>query len=230
MLLLLIGCETDQGLFVYSDDVAMTDTSAPNTAPPEDTSQPDDTTPPDDTQDTDDEQDAPPRAPRAGELVISELMVNPAGVSDDTGEWVELYSAASVTLDLSGLSLGDDGVDDAEVVFFDAIVSPGELIVLCASEVSNGGVSCQGTYLYQSFGGGFALSNSEDEVVVLAADGTVLDAIQYSEGFSVTGQSMGVAPGCLDATANDAAGCWCAQSGPLSSGDYGNPGSWNDGC
>ena len=228
MLLLLIGCETDQGLFVYTDDMAVTDTSAP--ASPEDTSQPDDTPPPDDTQDTDDEQDAPPRAPRAGELVISELMVNPVGVSDDTGEWVELYSAASVDLDLSGLRLGDDGVDDAEVALIDPIVSPGELIVLCASASSNGGVSCQGTYLYQSFGGGFALSNSEDEVVVLAVDGTIVDATQYSEGFSVAGQSLGVAPGCLDAAANDVASCWCAQSGALSSGDVGNPGSWNDGC
>ena len=162
--------------------------------------------------------------------VISELMINPSGSADETGEWVELYNAADDALDLSGLALGDDGVDDADIDFSEEVIAPGQFIVLCASEEDNGGVDCAGTYLYQTFGGGFALSNTEDEVVVISDDGDVIDTFGYGDGLAPAGQSLGVNPSCLDATSNDATGCWCAQSGSLSSGDEGNPGEDNDGC
>ena len=230
LLSLLIACEPDQGLFVYPTEDAPEETGLLDTG--------DAPQPPDSGEDSSEDSDAPdteeeesgPRPPAVGELVISELMINPAGVGDEVGEWVELYSRADVPLTLGGLMLGDEGVDGALVAFSDEVVAPGGYLVLCASETSNGGVSCQGTYLYQSFGGGFALSNTEDEVLLIGADGTTLDTVRYGEGFSLTGQSVGVAPGCLDTASNDVISCWCGQSGGLSSGDQGNPGKTNNDC
>src|SRR5262249_23040812 len=52
-----------------------------------------------------------PRRPQlSGELVITELMSNPAAVADTAGEWIELYNpSADEALDLEGCTLDDGG-------------------------------------------------------------------------------------------------------------------------
>ena len=218
--ILLIGCASDLGLFVYPIDEASSDSGLSDSglrdSASNDSGQ-DDSDPPEDSGDTS-AKDDDPRPPGQGQLVISELMINPAGVADETGEWIELYNDS------------DEGVDGALVAFSETVVEPGGFLVLCASETTNGGVDCQGTYLYQTFGGGFALSNSGDEVVLIAADYTTLDTFRYSDVLVLSGQSIGASPGCLDTESNDDASCWCPQSGGLISGDQGSPGLSNDGC
>lgn len=166
-----------------------------------------------------------------GELVITELMIDPSAVSDDLGEWVELYNDADRTLSLDGLLLGDEGVD-AWILADASDIGAGAYAVLCAeaSAAHNGGASCDGTFLYSTWGDGFALSNSGDEVVLARQDGTVIDRISYSEGQVSPGVALGLAPGRTDAGDNDSAGAWCQQSSAMSGGDLGTPGEENDGC
>ena len=41
----------------------------------------------------------------SGDLLISEVMANPAAVSDSNGEWFELFNASLHSIDLNGLTI-----------------------------------------------------------------------------------------------------------------------------
>lgn len=49
------------------------------------------------------------RAPQVGDLLFTELMIDPVAAPDATGEWIELQSLAEDCLDLSGHALADEG-------------------------------------------------------------------------------------------------------------------------
>lgn len=166
-----------------------------------------------------------------GELVLTELMIDANAVSDEHGEWVEIYNVTDRTLSLDGLVLGDDNVD-AWPLDGGVQVAPGQYAVLCADTASgaNGGVSCDGAFHYNTWGEGFALANAGDEVTLALPDGTAIDRMSYGEAQVSPGVALGVDPGQVDATANDSAGAWCLQDSPLSGGDLGTPGQANDGC
>ena len=173
--------------------------------------------------------------PTPGSVVITELMIHPQATEDAQGEWVEILNSTSTWLDLSGSLLADRGVDAVEIESVSAgslIVEPGGYLTLCADDNywDNGGVSCDGTFRYWTLGGGFALSNSEDEVKIISASGSLLDEVRYSEGFSVEGEALALDPDKLSVSANDDMGNWCEQYGLLPFGDGGTPGEPNDNC
>ena len=147
------------------------------------------------------------------------------------GEWIELASLSSDSLDLRDLVLSDDGVDGTSVVG-DVVLQPGGFVVLCADgrPAYNGGVQCDGSYVYVSTGDGLALSNSQDELIVTSASGQRLDRVSYSDGFVPVGRSMGLRTDRMSPDQNDNAGAWCAQSGSMPDGDQGTPGQTNSGC
>ena len=45
------------------------------------------------------------------ELVINEIIQNPAAVSDTNGEWLELFNPTADAIDIDGFTLRDDGTD-----------------------------------------------------------------------------------------------------------------------
>ena len=194
-------------------DTAASDTSVPDTSVP-DTAEPD-------------------PAPSPGDLVINELMIDPAAVPDSRGEWVELLVTSATPVDLTGLVLADDDVDACtiEPVAGGAFVfDPGDTVVLCTDPDDNGGADCDGTYLYQGFGGGFALANAGDEVILRLADGSELDRVHYDDSIVDVGASAGLSPARASTSGNDDLGHWCSQRSRMSGGDAGTPGRANDGC
>jgi len=167
--------------------------------------------------------------PGPGELVLTELMIDPSAVGDAQGEWVELYNPTDRSIELAGLVLGDDNID-AWVLTDSVALAPGAWAVLCAAETDNGGAACAGTFRYNTLGGGFALANAGDEVVLRTGDGLLVDRTSYGAEAVVPGASLGLSPAALDAVSNDGAGAWCAQHSPMSGGDRGTPGRPNDPC
>lgn len=170
-----------------------------------------------------------PEWPAAGTLVITELMINPSAVGDEAGEWVELRSTSEAWLDLTRIELGDLGVDRTYLDADDRLLAPGSAWVICAEEADNGGVSCDATFPYSTWGGGFAMSNGEDEVV-LYQDGVEIDRVTWSDGFAPTGASIALDPRHTDPDDNDRAANWCTQDAELSGGDNGTPGEPNERC
>ena len=172
-----------------------------------------------------------PTSPQPGDIVISELMINPSAVDDQNGEWFEITNLTESRLDLSGLQISDDGVDGTTVEGT-IEVAPNSYAVFCSNPApsQNGGISCDGHYLYASTGDGFALANSSDEINVRNAAGSMLDRFTYGEGFAPVGRSIGVRRNQRTPTANDSENAWCSQSGSLPGGDQGTPGAINSNC
>jgi Lamin Tail Domain len=171
------------------------------------------------------------RAPRVGDLLITELMIDPSAVEDRAGEWFELQNSSDAILDLSGLRVSDLGIDTFEPTPRGSWeLTPGGVVVVCAAATGNGGVDCQATYTYDTFGGGLAFANTGDELVVTGEDGSELDRVVWTEADVPTGAALGLDPRWTSPSENDQMGRWCAQSALLSGGDAGTPGAANDGC
>lgn len=184
-----------------------------------------------DTTGTDDGGTDPATDPVPGDLVLSELMINPSAVADEAGEWLEILSLADHPLSLAGMRISDDDVDGTALAGAGTL-APGARAVFCANGdgATNGGISCDATYYYSSSGDGFALANSGDEVVLSTYDGIELDRVSYGSGFAPTAASTGVRAGGLSQAGNDDAAAWCTQVGGLPGGDQGTPGLANSGC
>jgi len=169
-----------------------------------------------------------------GDVVINEIMVNPT--SDEAlSEWVEIKNITNWYIDLRELRLQDNGVDSYEVeeVFAGSmIIEPGGYLVICAETDfwNNGGVDCYGKFLYQTFGGGFGLSNTEDEVILRSVDNVMLDRFDYGSGFAPEGSSMGLNANHATPWGNDNPDNWCEQLSFLPFGDSGTPNATNSIC
>ena len=118
-----------------------------------------------------------------GDLLISEVMVNPAAVSDTRGEWFELYNPTADEINLRDIIIGDDG-GDLHKIETDLLILPGHFLTLGRNgdSESNGGFDAD--YIYDDF----TLSNSGDEIVL--RDGPIEKLrLEYGGNFDVAGQS-----------------------------------------
>lgn len=186
-----------------------------------------------------------PVPPEPGDLIFSEVMVNPNVVADEDGEWVELYNTSGSTLDLATYSFHDDGTDywvfDASV-----LVAPHDYVVICANPnpKQNGGIACD-AWFYRNpngdeptagmgHGSGIAIANNDDELTLTGPDGIDIDRFDYDDTDSdpiEAAMSFGVDPTKLDGVSNDDVGNWCVQTTILAGAtEPGTPGVANDGC
>ena len=163
-----------------------------------------------------------------GSLVISEILPNPSAVSDDFGEWFELYNPTDEAINLNGFTISDDGAD-THTIEENVIVPAGGYIVLgrSADMDINGGVAVD--YEYANF----ILANSSDEIVI-SCEGVEIDRVDYNSdnGFfnPVSGESTTLNPNNLNASDNNIGGFWCRASSLFNGTDLGTPGMANDAC
>jgi len=160
-----------------------------------------------------------------GDLVITEVMRDPAAVDDGVGQWIEIYNNTSTDANLDGLVVTDYALDEFTI---DATVflGAGEYAVLAASAnpAVNGGVSNVDWEW-----GNFQLGHDWDEVY-LTADGAIIDGVAWDDGTAwpaPTGASM-VLEVVPDADANDVGSNWVASDAPWAedeTGDFGSPGN-----
>ena len=158
-------------------------------------------------------------------IVISEIMANPGSVSDSYGEWFEIVNTTDSTIDLQGWSIKDLDGDEHELSSDQAsiLISPEEYFVLAKNndQSLNGGVEVD--YVYE----GYSLSNSDDEVILLDASGSVVDEVHYSNGWPFSsGVSMEIHDPLID---NALIGSWFSSTSSYGNGDMGSPGASFDG-
>jgi hypothetical protein len=160
----------------------------------------------------------PPRPAVAGDVVISELMVDPLTLADTAGEWIELHNPGPEPLTLTGCELLDG--DRARVIETPLTVPAGEQVVIARGEMP--GLTPDAVV-------SLVLSNSGDSVG-LRCDGVTIDRVTYGEGFPITaGASLSLSATALDAELNDHAEAWCAATDSFG-GDRGTPGAPNPPC
>ena len=186
------------------------------------------------TTDTKPDTTLPPIGPdlKAGDLVITELMFNPYGagaVSDDLGEWVELYNTLDKAVDLGGAQIKSPGDSQAFTIPGKTVVPAKGYIVLGSSNdvAKNGGVTVAAVW-----GTTIKLTNVTDGVS-LETNGVVVDAIAYdqSKGWpNLNGVSLSLSPSATDAAKNDNPVSWCGANSAMASTDKATPGKANDEC
>lgn len=168
-----------------------------------------------------------------GKVVITEFMANPdAGgkVTDNNGEWIELFNLGDTAVDIDGWTLKDAGSDKHVINNGGPLNVPPKGYLLLGrtkDKALNGGVNVvyawKGTELY--------ISNSDDEIFLEDTTGTQKDGFSYSKaaGFTIpVGASLSVKSPLVD---KNKASSWCTETTAWkgSLGDKGTPGS-NPGC
>ena len=157
------------------------------------------------------------------EVIITEIMQNPASVSDANGEWFEVYNSGSSNIDINGWRISDNGSDN-HLIDDEIIISSGQYFVFGrnADIASNGGVNVDYEY------SGFTLGNSDDEIVIFSSDGvTEIDRVEYDGGQSwpdPTGASMTLSNLASD---NNIGSNWQTSDTAYGEGDLGTPGEGN---
>jgi hypothetical protein len=131
-----------------------------------------------------------PLEPR--QLVVSEVMANPAAVSDNRGEWFELYNIGNTAVDLDGFVLSDDGTNSHVISGTSLLITPGAYFVLGR----DGDPSANGGYTPDYVYDGFTLSNAADEII-LSQNGVEQLRLAYVRGsaFGTKGISVEIRPG-----------------------------------
>jgi len=155
-------------------------------------------------------------------LIITEIMPNPAAVSDSRGEWFEILNADSIVIDLNGWTIMDEG-SDTHVITTSIQIAPGQYMVFGrnGNETENGGYTAD--YIYSSF----QLGNTDDEIIILDGDDNIVDNVSYGNTFPYSsGISMYLKNINYD---NNLDSSWIASSSIYGDGDMGTPGrAWND--
>lgn len=107
------------------------------------------------------------------DVVINEVMSsNDTTIYDEDGDapdWIELYYSGSNSIDLSGFGLSDDSLDLDKWQFGNAIIFPGEHLLVFASNKDRKNSS----YFHTNF----KLSASGEEVILTDTSGVVLDRV-----------------------------------------------------
>ena len=158
-------------------------------------------------------------------VVITEVMANPASVSDSYGEWFELLNTTDSTIDIHGWSIKDLDGDEHHLISDQATIPilPGEYFILAknSDQTQNGGVNVN--YVYN----GYSLSNSDDEIILLDASGAIVDEVHYSNGWPFSsGVSMEIHDPFND---NALIENWFSSTISYGDGDTGSPGIPFDG-
>ncbi len=162
--------------------------------------------------------------PQHGDLVINEILQNPAYVSDTDGEWFELYNATDSDIDIDGWTLRDNDSDSHVVDNGGPLLVPaGGYLVLGrnADQGTNGGVTVDYEY------SGITLGNSDDELYLITPTGTIVDSVLYDGGPEFpnpNGYSMELNNPAND---NNVGGNWNEATTLFNESDYGTPGSEN---
>ncbi len=163
--------------------------------------------------------------PSPNNIVITEVMVNPAAVSDSYGEWFEIYNNDTIAIDLAGWRIADseDDLHELQTVSIEFYIIPGDYLVLGrnADSAENGGYNADYEYW------GFQLSNSSDEIFLIDDEGRIVDEIEYTSSFPFSsGASMYLRNVEFDNAVDTS---WAMSETPYGDGDYGTPGrAWDD--
>ncbi len=166
-------------------------------------------------------------APGPGEIIITEIMQNPAGDDATVGEWFEVRNpSGSVTYQLGGCVVEGAMPTESFTIAGSLTIPPNGILTF--SNVAAPGFTP--SYVWS----GFTLTNGADAVRIYC-DGTLVDEVAYDGGTEFPdpdGASMSLSAG-LDDVANDSGANWCTAlvaSPGYTGGNLGSPGETNPAC
>jgi len=168
-----------------------------------------------------------------GDLVVTEMMIDPVAVNDSEGEWFEILNLSGLDVDLYGLLVHDGASGGNEFTVDNPAILPGGaffVFVRASDSATNGGV--EGDLDWAEYGT-FGFANEGDDRVVLSDSGgsVVFDEVLYDEAWDLPpGASLSLDADSADIEANDDADAWCRSVAAFGDGDLGTPGEENLTC
>ena len=161
--------------------------------------------------------------PKAGEIIITEIMADPNEVSDPDGEWFEIYNTSDRVIDLHGCKIQDSGTDNF-YINNTLNISAGEYLVFACSDAATSKLPVV-DYVYS----GLLLSNSSDELFFSSIESLEIDKVGYTS--LITGKSIQLLPEVFDSINNDIEAYWTDSTSIVGNGntDMGTPRAANDG-
>lgn len=167
---------------------------------------------------------------RYGEILITEIMYDPASLSDTQGEWFEIYNNSDHSINLQNLVFTRDETNKLSIK--DSIeMLPGQYYVLAKTESA---VALSSAYIY---GSSINLPNTGAVLAIHNEDsgserGSLIFSVNYgNSGFpGLAGASICLDPEKLNTTDAVLGSSWCTSTTPYASGDLGTPGTANDVC
>ena len=150
------------------------------------------------------------------DLYITEIMANPYAVSDNNGEWFEVFNPGSESFDFNGITLSDNGSNTHQINNAQPqLIQPGEYFVFG----KNGDSSTNGGYIADYIYTNFTLANAADEIILTDIIGNSL-SLEYISGFVANGHSLELtSPDMLIENYS------VTNSFTYGAGDYGTPGT-----
>jgi hypothetical protein len=172
----------------------------------------------------------PPGAIGYGDLLITEIMYDPAALSDTEGEWFEIYNNSDHPIQLQNLVLGRDDANRHTIA--DPIeLEPAGYYVFSRTVTATAAANSY------SYGTSITLSNTGATLYIFnensgTGPGAVIFSVNYGNpGFpDGSGASIQLDPGSLDPAQAVLGTSWCAASTAYSTGDLGTPGTANVTC
>jgi hypothetical protein len=165
-----------------------------------------------------------------GDLVISEIMYDPnkMGCAEPGCEWIEVYNASNVQIDLEGMRIQDSQLMAQGTIMVSVVVPPGGYAWL--GHTMNGWPYVEQPDAYM--GNNPSFNNSDpDRAVILNTNGIIDQTALYTtQGATDNGISWKLKAGVPSAATNDMAANWC-WSTTVFDVDSGSPGAANEaGC
>ncbi|WP_051605646.1 T9SS type A sorting domain-containing protein [Polaribacter sp. Hel_I_88] len=163
-----------------------------------------------------------------GALIITEIMQNPSAVSDDNGEYFEVYNTTNSPIELQGWTIKSLTTDSKDDIIKTSLIVPANGYVVFGENAdisTNGGVTVDYQYDSKIF-----LGNGSDSIA-LECGGNIIDGVSWDDGATFpdpNGASMELATDKYSATDNDNGANWGeATQEIIANGDLGTPGAAN---
>jgi hypothetical protein len=164
----------------------------------------------------------------AGDIIITEIMQNPNAVSDNVGEYFEVYNTTGSDIDMNGWTITDNG-SNTHTISGSLIVPANDYVVLGnnSDTATNGNVPVD-----YSYGADIGLSNGDDELILTTGGGTEIDRVEWDGGPNFpdpSGKSMNLDISKYTYTDNDSGDNWCESTSPMGT-QFGTAGAENTSC
>ncbi|HEY2898950.1 MAG TPA: lamin tail domain-containing protein [Polyangia bacterium] len=158
---------------------------------------------------------------QAGEVLISEILYDSAGISDALAEWFEVYNpSTTVTYDLLNCMIQDS--KNAAPITAPVVLLPGSYHTFARSSME-----FTPDFIYPVV----RFDNDLPDRVAISCNTVMIDAFNYAPATGVSGHAFSVDPLHLKPGESNVVGNYCSSNiayGP--GGNYGTPGTANPPC
>ena len=163
--------------------------------------------------------------PTGGEVVITELMVDPAGIEDSAGEWFEITNISMETFNLQGCEFADQFNSDWSLIDTPLFIEPGWRLVFGRNDNPATNDNVDVDFAWE----GWEFMNDGGSVRI-RCDLVVVDEVGYDSASVEEGRSLSLDPDHSTVYDNDDPEYWCAGDGLYGAHNHGTPGAANPDC